>query len=238
MGKSIPVSLGFVRSSLHDGEAERWLGWYNNLANPDKMNVGRFLRNSYVWMSDEAERLRRVREKWQKEIKESGREPDKEFLKGDYFIVGAIGSTLGGQDYKDVDLLVVTNRIWRDMGSFQEALLEQKLSGNFEYTIDPIVSQAYDQIWGRPDRTLVTLNPRQGKGKTIHVTVQPEIIREKYWRENDEEPSTVLYRFGDTTGHYDFMEDLGKGAQLMEKFLKIAESSFPIFTVKSKNLTK
>ena len=50
MGANIPKSLGFVRTSLYDGEAERWLGWYNNLANPDKRNIGRFLRQSYGWM--------------------------------------------------------------------------------------------------------------------------------------------------------------------------------------------
>ena len=169
---------------------------------------------------DEAEDLRQKREQLQKEVKEAGREPDEEFLKGDYFIVGAIGSTLRGQDYKDVDLLVVTNRIWRDMGSFEGELLEQRLSEDFEYKIDPTVSQAYDQVWGRPNRTLVTLNPKQGSGKSIHVTVQPEIRHERYWQENDKEPSVVLYRMGDVTGYHDTMEAFTEG---MEQLLKIAQ---------------
>jgi len=192
MGQSIPKSLRFVKDSLHDGEAKKWLGWYNNLTNPDKRNVGKFLRSSHDWMSDE------------------GR---------DYFIVGAIGSTLNGTQYQDVDLLVVTNRIWRDMDSFEEELLEKRLSKDFEYVIDPTISEAYQQI-GRPNRTLVTLNPRHNGGKSIHVTVQPEIRHEGSWREKDKKPSVVLYRIGDVTGYRDTIEYLAEGFRAMEQLAK------------------
>ena len=203
MGKQIPRSLEFIKNSLYDGEVERWLGWYNHLANPDKRNVGRFLRKSYDWMLNEAENMRLLREQWQKEIRLCGREPDEEFLKGDYFIAAAIGSSLTGTQYNDVDILVITNRIWRDMGSFESVLLKEILSEYFEYAIDPTVSEAYNQVWGRPARTLVTLNPIQGNGKSIHVTVQPEIKNEECWQKNDKEPSVVLYRMGDVTGYHD-----------------------------------
>ncbi len=204
---TMPKSLPFVKNSLYNGEGEKWLGWYSTLQQPDKRNVGRFLRHSYAWMSDESEQVRQARDRYQNEAKEAGREPDEEFLKGDYFMVSAIGSTVRGeQNYGDVDLLVVTNRIWRDMDSFEANLLGQRLAQYFDHTIDPTVSEAYERSWARPNRTLVTLHPKQGTGKRLHVTVQPEIPNEKYWREHDGDSSVVLCRFGDTTGYYNEFE--------------------------------
>ena len=216
---TIPRSLAFVKSSLYDGEGEKWLDWYGTLHTPDKINVGRFLRHSYTWMSDEAEQLRA---RYQSEAKQTGREPDGEFLKGDYFIVSAIGSTARGeQTYNDVDLLIVTNRIWRDMGSFERDLLAQMTAQGFHYTIDPTVSEAYRSPWGRPDRTLVTLTPKQGTGKGLHDTVQPEIPNERYWQERDGDSKVVLYRFGDTTGYFDAVEVFLNGLRLLRKFEEV-----------------
>jgi len=33
-------------------EVERWLRWYNSLTHPDKINVGRVLRESYGWINN------------------------------------------------------------------------------------------------------------------------------------------------------------------------------------------
>lgn len=197
MKEKIPRSLAFVKGSLGDGEICKWVDWYDVLKNPDKRNVGKFLRSLYGPMNEEAERLRQVRE----ELITDGNELESHFLQGDYYIVSVIGSTImGDENYEDVDLMIVTNAIWRDMG-FLEKILEENTAHDFAYTIDPTISEAYYSPSGRPDRTLVTLQPRQGTGKQIHVVVQPEVSSEAEWNRIDEHPCVVLFRFGNVYGY-------------------------------------
>jgi hypothetical protein len=221
MGKQIPRSLGFVKPTLKEGEADRWLRWYNNLAMPDRRNVGTILRNSYAWMQGTLEYVRPARENWSRKITEKKANFNEDAFRGDYFITAAVGSTLKGHRYNDVDLMFVTSTDWRDMNELERTLLSDLLSDDFSHTIDKPALDRYTSFlkgkragllpapdtspkaprWPNSQRTLITLAPKQGSGKSIHLIIQPEIPNERHWVAHDPDPSVVLYRLGDVSGY-------------------------------------
>lgn len=183
---TIPRSLSFVKQSLFPEERVKWQEWYNTLSNPDKRNAGVFLREFHQWNE-------RAKE-----------EHPYASLNSDYFVISAIGSTARlSPEYHDVDLLIVTNRIWRDMNTISQ--LELALHKSFFHCdINPTMEDCYT-MHGRPERTTMALLP--SAGRRLHVTIQPEIVSEKDWNdyESDQKLSDriVLYRTGDTVGYLD-----------------------------------
>lgn len=176
-------ALGFVKRTLKLGELEKIAAWYPTLKPSDQETTLKFLQISYTWAS-------------------GARLPQR---RGDYFLMNAIGSTVPrdgkmNPNYGDVDFLLVTNRLWRDLvGPADE--LESKLSKVFDVTADQTVDEAY---MNRPERTVMRLVPHSQPGSSLHLTLQPEQFSEQIWAEQDKEPRIVIYRVGDTMGSHEY----------------------------------
>jgi hypothetical protein len=176
MGKTIPRGFPFVKDSLTLEETADFLSWYNFLGIPDKRNLGKVLRASY----DEI-RFHRP------------------FL---YFVMNAIGGTARAEsNHEDIDLLMFTNvgLIGWNRLRYLDLGLRRGLEDSFDYAWDMSPDDAYFKV-DRPERLVLKLTPLRGRGKEIHLTLQPEISSEKEWDEYDQEPRVVIYRSGDVTG--------------------------------------
>jgi hypothetical protein len=160
------------------------LNWNYSLRDDDRNNTNKVLQATYRWI-DESSCPNNCR---------------------DFFTMYAFGSTVEGKkDYGDVDLLLVTNRIWRDLSivdDLEQLLRPYKLSWN------PLPGKAYEAPLGRPNRTVLSIQPQNAR--RIHLTIQPEIESRRAWESIDRKPRIPIYSVGDERGYRDLTyESLG-----------------------------
>lgn len=189
-----PDELGRFKPGLLIGEQYGVSKWWEVLSPKDRFGLLPFLNSFYDFLCKSMDE--RNDELGQYSF----------FRYENYCALFAIGSTARHEkEYGDIDFLLVTDMIYRDMGLieleyFFEEDEEYAMSTVFQYGIDPTLDEAYKNSRGgasAEERSVIELNPRNSYGgldKKIHLTLQPEVESVEDWQEIDEEALVLVYR--------------------------------------------
>lgn len=166
-----------ITSTLTVDEYTLFTKWLENLSSNDKDNIERVIKNCYSWMEYESEKLELGIEALLS--KESGLGISdlkdfnlRSFKHGHYFVLSAIGSSVSGSDYGDIDLLLFTNRPEGKHNTFYGDLVERGFNQFFNDKPFDITNTEYDMDPSLPIRKVVDLIPPQKDARPIQLTAQ------------------------------------------------------------------
>jgi len=169
-----PKELQQFQRDLEIGDQFNLAVWWQVIHQEDKQTVVSFLKNTWDFFSTRIPEIKMLSDDWIP-----------------YCALFAIGSTTREEEnYSDVDFLLITNLIYREMDYLdpQEILRKQ-----FDYCISPTIPEAYRGHDTGGKRSVITLTPKEGLAKRIHLTLQPEISNVEYWKEEDKESKVLIY---------------------------------------------